>query len=59
MNEIAAGLGSVICRAALDSGLAGAIHCYEAAAHQRLGYSAAALFLILGAVAFRRCGRWA
>ncbi len=57
MSEIAAGLGSFICRAALESGLAGAVHCYEAAAHQRLGYSTAVLLLLGAAVGLRRLGR--
>jgi hypothetical protein len=59
MNDIAAGLGSFLCRTALDISLTGAqmAHCYNATAHQRLGYSAAALLLLGAAVAFRRFGR--
>ena len=61
MNEIASGLGSFICRTALDIGLAGAkaAQCYNAATHQSLGYSTAALLLLVAAVALRRFGRWA
>jgi hypothetical protein len=61
MNDIAAGLGSFLCSAALDVGFSGAqiAHCYNAAAHQQLGYSAAALLLLAMAVALHRFGRWA
>ena len=55
MNDVAVGLGSFMCRAALDIGVAGAqiAHCYNAAAHQQLGYSAVALLLLGGGVGFR------
>ena len=61
MNEVAADLGSFICRTALEAGaaVAQAVHCYEAVAHQGLGYSAAVMLVILGTAAFRRFGRWA
>ncbi len=58
MNEIAAGLGSVICSAALAVGASGA-RCYDGMAQQGLGYAGAALFLLLVIVGLRRLGRWA
>jgi hypothetical protein len=59
MNDIAAGLGSFLCRTALDIGFAGAqiAHCYSAAAHQQLGYSAFALLLLVAAIGFKRLAR--
>ena len=61
MNERASGVGSFIWRSALDIGLAGAkaAQCSNAATHQSLGYSTAALLLLVAAVALRRFGRWA
>ena len=58
MNEIAAGLGSVICSAALTVGVSGA-RCYNGIAQQGLGYAGAALFLLLVIVGLRRLARWA
>ena len=61
MNDIAAGFGSFLCHTALDIGFAGAqiAHCYNAAAHQQLGYSAVAVLLVLAAVGLRRFARCA
>ena len=59
MNDIAAAFGSFLCHAALDIGVAGAqiAHCYSAAAHQQLGYSALAACLLAGVLAFKRLAR--
>ena len=55
MNDIAAGLGNSLCSAALEIGFAGAqiAHCYNAAAHQQLGYSAVAVLVLVTIVGFR------
>ena len=46
MSEIAAGLGSVICRSAINIGFSGA-HCYDWDTLQRLGYAAAAVLVCI------------
>jgi hypothetical protein len=55
MNDIATNLGSFLCSTALDVGFAGAqvAHCYNAAAHQQLGYSGVAVLLLIFVVGFR------
>ena len=59
MNDIAAGLGSFLCSTALDVGVKGAqiAHCYNAAAHQQLGYSAVAVLVLATVVGIRWFGR--
>jgi hypothetical protein len=57
MNEIAAGLGSVICRGVTRIGFSGA-HCYDWDTQQRLGFAVAAVLLVIAATALQRFGRW-
>jgi hypothetical protein len=59
MNDAAAGFGNLLCRTALDVGFAGAqiAHCYSAAAHQQLGYSAFALLVLVAVIGFKRLAR--
>jgi hypothetical protein len=56
MSEIAAGLGSVICRSAIHIGFSGA-HCYDWDTLQRLGYAAAVLVVIVIAAGAKRFGQ--
>jgi len=58
MSEIAAGLGSVICRSAINLGFSGA-HCYDWDTQLRLGYAAAAMLVGAMALMARRLGQWA
>jgi hypothetical protein len=56
MSEIAAGLGSVICRSAIDVGFSGA-HCYNWDTQLRLGYAALAMVVVvIAAAGMRRFG---
>lgn len=59
MHDLAAGFGSFLCRSALDIGFAGAqiAHCYSAAAHQQLGYSAFGMCLLAAVLGWRRFAR--
>jgi hypothetical protein len=58
MNQIAAGLGSMMCNTGVSFGLPGA-RCFDLATQQGLGYAGAALLLLLLVAALRGLGRWA
>jgi hypothetical protein len=57
MSEIAAGLGSVICRSIIGIGFSGT-RCYDWGTQQRLGFAVAAVLLVIGAAGLQRFGRW-